>query len=499
MKNAHERMQNEYEEDDEKLREFLKNHDTEIGVKEREKVRLQEQCERLKRELNEKEGTLESLQIKKGKMEQMIQDHRNKQRQLLSRLETLCANHGINKESVFGRGQDTDPEEVAAKMMETMIGLQGAKREELEQFQREQMTMEKEIAGDIQQKQSKRQGLQFQANALREQQRQSRSKREQFQRELNGIERQLRECKNIESQITAMKAKVNEFERNDRTKEWNQQMTDCQKNTLQNQKTMDKLNKERQSLQSQSEELTALRIKSEQYNKAKQTYDASSSAIKSKITSVMQNMPPMDRLQREFNQKRVSLQNEYEECQQQFNRLETQHQVAQSKESSIKNEADKLRRSLQQNQKRLRDGNVVLGQNPDASIQAAREVANAKNADWALAKCGRTLYSKFNNLAKKKHQCPVCQRRFGSDSELQHFVKINSNRIEAVEKSGAIAKHEKEYKAAQQQLEALQSKVPIWENTKQQQKQLEQLLREKEKISAEAVKVERVTMRLFIH
>ena len=72
MKNAHDRMPNEYEEDDEKLREFLKNHDAEIGVKEREKVTLQEQCERLKRELNEKEDTLESLQIKKGKMEHFL-------------------------------------------------------------------------------------------------------------------------------------------------------------------------------------------------------------------------------------------------------------------------------------------------------------------------------------------------------------------------------------------------------------------------------------------
>jgi len=350
---------------------------------------------------------------------------------------------------------------------------------------------------DIREKEGKRQQLHFRAEGLRTQQRETQMKRARLSRELEDIRRRLSECKNIESQIAAVKAKADALERDDRTKTLNQQMAECQATIQRNTKAMDKLNAERQSLQSQSEEMTALRIKSESYHKAKRNFNASSNAIQSKLTAVLPAMPSPERLEGEFKVKQKALQSAYEQCQSQFNEMETRHKVAQSQAASLRTEADKLKRSLDQNQRRLRASSQKLGEDPNAAVEAARELAKTKSADLALAKCGRTLYSKFNNLAKKKHQCPVCQRRFGSDSELQQFVKINTKRIDTVEKSGAIAKHEKDAQEAHQRLEALQSMVPIWERTKQQQQELQHLNRDQERISKQTAKLGEELEELF--
>merc|ERR1711971_606139 len=130
LKAAYERMNNAYDEEDDELRQFLSNHDKEMGVKEKEKIDLEERCRTLKRQLADHQQRLRALQIKKGKMQQIIQDHSHKKQNLLSRLQTLCDEHNIEM-------NHNDPQLMANKVVETMKGFYTAKQEELRQFQRE--------------------------------------------------------------------------------------------------------------------------------------------------------------------------------------------------------------------------------------------------------------------------------------------------------------------------------------------------------------------------
>ena len=75
---------------------------------------------------------------------------------------------------------------------------------------------------------------------------------------------------------------------------------------------------------------------------------------------------------------------------------------------------------------------LLLDWKLEALVKRVRESAAWAQADLALAKCGRTLYFKFNSLAKKKRAraCPCVLAQFWRHA----FVSTHSSRLQNVER-----------------------------------------------------------------
>ena len=148
---------------------------------------------------------------------------------------------------------------------------------------------------------------------------------------LQNIDRQLRECKNIQSQIDSAKSKCDQYANKDPTKTWEKDIKDCEQIVKNNNKQMRLLSEERKSLQTQSEQTAKLKFKKEQYNKTNSEYNKTMSSIKTQIVTVLNDMPPMDKLQNDFNEKTRSYKRHYDKVLQKYNELQTAHSVSESK------------------------------------------------------------------------------------------------------------------------------------------------------------------------
>merc|ERR1712129_362552 len=84
QKSAHERMSAEYEETDDELQGFLTDFDDQIVAKEQELKRIKSEYEQTNAELRQKKENLQQLHQKRGKIQQIIEDNKNKQRELLA-------------------------------------------------------------------------------------------------------------------------------------------------------------------------------------------------------------------------------------------------------------------------------------------------------------------------------------------------------------------------------------------------------------------------------
>ena len=74
---------------------------------------------------------------------------------------------------------------------------------------------------------------------------------------------------------------------------------------------------------------------------------------------------------------------------------------------------------------------------------------------------------------------------------------MNSERIISVEKSGAISKHEREYKKALKYQDSLQNLMPIFHNAKKQQTELKNLEKEFKKMNLESKKIQEEVEEIF--
>ena len=86
---AHERMQSEYEETDEELNKFLKDIQGQMIEKENERKQHEVKYEKLKREMNNKKHKMDQLNMKRGELNQIMNDCKNKEKELLLRMKGL--------------------------------------------------------------------------------------------------------------------------------------------------------------------------------------------------------------------------------------------------------------------------------------------------------------------------------------------------------------------------------------------------------------------------
>merc|ERR1712228_737671 len=494
QKAAHSRMTCEYEETDEELQGFLANHDQQIREKENALKLLRSKYEKFKTELMAKKQTLSQLHQKRGKIQQIIEDNKNKQNELLKIINKLMQRYNMQKQQIFENLDNSDSKilennsQIIDKMINALHDGQKNKKIEMEQHQTSTLQSDQLLEKEINDKVTKKNNYDFRAKELMKQQRDCKSKRQQFNRTMSNIQRQLNDCQNIETQIASIQSKVDEFNSNDPTKKWEQQINECQANTKSNSDKMKILSQERKALESQSAATAKLTFKREQYQKANANYKDSMNKIKTKIVSVLNDMPSMDRLENDFCVKQNALKSEFEIAQKKYNQMQTQQTVSASKLSSIQREKEKMQRNLSNDIIKLSEKKLSMDDDIDALIERARDNASAKQSDLALSKCGRTLYSKFNKIAAKKNLCPVCTRHFQKKSELKSFLDVNTKRIKQVAESGAIEKHKRAANKAQEKLDALQDMLPIYQNAMKQREELQNLEEEFKKLTVQTQK-----------
>eukprot|EP01084_Bolivina_argentea_P306078 528825_1 len=163
-------------------------------------------------------------------------------------------------------------------------------------------------------------------------------------------------------------------------------------------------NIERRELQNQSSSLAKLQYKQEEYKKVELRYKKSLTEIESKILLILNEnkLPQMNNLQEKFIKKNKLLRKQYEIACEKYNKLQTEQSVTENELLMLSNEKNKISENLSENIIKLSSSKLSLDIDMNELISAAKEKQSNKQSDFALAKCGRTLYSKFNNLAKKK-------------------------------------------------------------------------------------------------
>eukprot|EP01083_Nonionella_stella_P000384 1106_1 len=452
QKDAHDRMQCEYEETDEELGVFLANHDAQIRTKENEMAVTSAKYDELKRELRNKQGELTELHVTRGKVSQIVEDLKHKKEDVQQRMVELNSKYAIDEMDM-------------TRIISVLEGAERRKKEEIEKyhlsFLRRDETLEKEITESV----AKRREFEYKSTHLKKQQNENETKRRSLNEKLQNIKRNQKECVAMKNEISELKLKVAQLnDGEDETRAMEEQITQCQRVQQENRDKMRELNEERRGLRDEAQQHTIFEVKKKQFETARENYNCRFASMKPKIVSVCDRMPSMKSLKREFREKNAALRSSFEGAQKEYNAQETQHSVCESKLSSIARDQERLQESLSGDVIRLSESSLSMDDNIGGLIDEAREAARSKQSEFALAKCGRTLYSKFNHLAKRKNECPVCQRRFANDGELQSFVKSNTSRIKNVEKSGAIEKHEKDANRARNKLQSLQNLVPIYQN-----------------------------------
>eukprot|EP01084_Bolivina_argentea_P302246 521686_1 len=165
QKNAHDRMKCEYEETDGELKEFLKNHDKQIKNKQKELDNVQIEYTKLKKEVNNRQKKVTELHAKRGKIEQIKEDNKNKKNNVLKRIKLLLQRYNIDQNKVFNGNNNNNNNnveilennpEIMNKMILELQNEEKNCKKELEQHQKESFEndklLEKEISNYVTQK-----------------------------------------------------------------------------------------------------------------------------------------------------------------------------------------------------------------------------------------------------------------------------------------------------------------------------------------------------------
>ena len=121
---AHERMDSEYTETEEELRGFLEKHEKDVIMKQNEFNKETVNCQRLENELSKRKIKMEQLNIKRGQINQIISDHKDKTQKLYQRLKDLHGeylsdnNHnGINQNEI----KQDNPQIINSFFVDTVV------------------------------------------------------------------------------------------------------------------------------------------------------------------------------------------------------------------------------------------------------------------------------------------------------------------------------------------------------------------------------------------
>lgn len=116
-----------------------------------------------------------------------------------------------------------------------------------------------------------------------------------------------------------------------------------------------------------------------------------------------------------------------------------------------------------QNQRHLEQ--IDNGMNIIDEIKNGEKKIRKLSNEKVLNQSATILYTKFIDVAKQHHVCPLCTRAM-NDFEMGNFVKINETKLQQVASGHALRENEKKMKITQKNLDSLKQMRPIWEDYK---------------------------------
>jgi len=461
-------VKNEFDETDDELRQYIVKHRDTKAQKEKEMDENKRKSKRFEQVLKSKETEIANLNKELGVMSGRLDAHKRKMVELKKTVANTAEHYeidGYSLESLNDQSINTFKEDIT-----TVYKRQNDEFRQKKVFgQREDDKYTKAIT----ELEGERRKLETQCRERQNERNRTQQKIKTLEEKLRRLEMELRRTEDVETRLQTEQAAIDNRCKAGNVSKWEDRLNENQSVIDLNESAIQKLTKEKSALTAQRDQLTRLKCERKAVAEKKTKVETLLDEVKGPVSKILGKLPDPKNMQKEIAMKIREIQSGFKKARQKL--VEDQQKVTtlEVKVTSRQKESAKLIKRVRQCERKIKSvAEIPENSSLPEIIKEAKRALNDKKDEYQLATVAEKMYVKFNKLASKRHNCPICNRAFETEQELRKFLDRNTSRLQNVKNDGKVDKMKAEVQNREETVTVLESLLPAYTELERCQDQL---------------------------
>lgn len=461
-------VKNEFDETDEELRQYLVKHRETKEKKEQEMKENNRISKRNEQLLASKESEIANLNKELGGMTSRLNAHNRKVADMKKAITSTAEHYEIPGYPV----NSLDDQKV--KDFEKVIN--SVLKRQTSEFQQKKSIGQKEddkYTKAITELEGERKQLDTQCKERQNERNRTQQKIKSLEEKLRSLEMELRSTEDIETRLQAEQGVIDKRRKSGNVSNWEERLNENQRLIESNDSALQELSKEKSNLAMQRDQLTRLKCQRKSVAQLKEKAVKLSDGVKEPVTEILGTFPEVKDIQKEVAKKIREVQAGFNKARQKLAADQQNLTTLEVKVSSKQKECALLTKRVRQCERKIRNvTEIPENSSLEELINDAKKSLNEKKDEFQLATVAEKMYVKFNKIASKRNNCPICNRAFETEQALRSFLERNTTRIDNLDKDQKVERMRLEVNTREERLSVLQSLMPAHTELKRCQEQL---------------------------
>jgi len=455
-KSTFEEMKHEFDESDEELRQYIIKHRETTRQKEQEMKEQKRISKRYEHLLSSKESEIANLNKQLGGMISQFDTHKRKVADMKKAVQSTAEHYEI--EGYPADSLDDEKVEMFEKAINSVL------KKQTDDFQQKKYMGQKEddkYTKAITELEGERGKLDTQCRERQNERNRTQQKIKSLEEKLRYLEKELRRTEDVETRLQAEQSVIDKRRKSGNVAKWEDRVNEIQQLMESNGLTLQKLSKEKSELTAQRDQLTRLKCERKTVAQLKVKYETLLDGVKGPVTETLGKFPMVKDIQKEVAKKIREVQGGFNKARQKLTADQQKTTILETRASSKQKECALLTKRVRQCERKIKAvTDVPENSSITQLIEEARKNLSDKKDEFQLATVAEKMYQKFNKLASKRNNCPICNRAFETEQALRNFLERNTTRVQNLENDRKVEKIKLEVKKREETLVALERLMP---------------------------------------